>query len=129
MAEPTKEQLADENAELKAELEAQKKKVAEQEAQIAAAKEREAQAEKEAKALIAGKGVPANPDARKESQVHIPYYQRKNADKDIIISVNGRDYQIQRGVEVSVPKFLVEAYYCSEGAKDEADNYIEEVAE
>ena len=58
--------------------------------------------------------------------VRFPVLRGKDADKDIVLIVNGKAWQIQRGVEVEIPKYLYEVYLCSELAKDEAAEFIEE---
>ena len=58
--------------------------------------------------------------------VRFPALRGKDADKDIVLIVNGKAWQIQRGVEVEIPKYLYEVYLCSELAKDEAAEFIEE---
>lgn len=39
---------------------------------------------------------------------------------DVTITVNGTNFQIQRGVTVDVPQYVAEAYYNSEAQKEVA---------
>lgn len=57
-----------------------------------------------------------------------PTLRGKDADPDIIINVNGKTYQIRRGVNVKVPDYVLEAYNCSELAKNEEETFIRENA-
>lgn len=69
-----------------------------------------------------------DPDEMKMVPARFPTLRGKDADPDIIISVNGKTYQIRRGVDVQVPDFVLEAYKCSELAKDEKEAFIKENA-
>lgn len=53
----------------------------------------------------------------------------RNANQQIFVSLNGRDYLIQRGVSVEVPIGVYEVVMNSIKAKDEAFDYIEGHAE
>ncbi len=57
-----------------------------------------------------------------------PALRGKDADPDIVITVNGKEWQIRRGVFVEIPRYVLETYLCSEKAEREADDYIREVA-
>lgn len=57
-----------------------------------------------------------------------PTLRGKDADPDIVITVNGREWQIRRGVSVEIPRYVLETYLCSEKATREADDYIKKVA-
>ena len=57
-----------------------------------------------------------------------PTLRGKDADPDIVITVNGREWQIRRGVYVEIPRYVLEAYRCSEKAEQEADDFIREAA-
>ena len=88
---------------------------------LKAAAEAEKASEKEAEAFLKDD----DNDAEMIS-VRFPALRGKDADKDIVLIVNGKAWQIQRGVEVEIPKYLYEVYLCSELAKDEAAEFIEE---
>jgi hypothetical protein len=47
--------------------------------------------------------------------------------EDIIFSVNGKTYQIQRGVEVEVPSYVADAMMRNERFREEADTYLSRV--
>ncbi len=51
---------------------------------------------------------------------------RGTSEQDIIIMVNGKAWQIKRGVTVEVPKYVLKAYDNNEKNRDEADSYIME---
>ena len=88
---------------------------------LKAAAEAEKASEKEAEAFL------KDDDNDVEMiSVRFPALRGKDADKDIVLIVNGKAWQIQRGVEVEIPKYLYEVYLCSELAKDEAAEFIEE---
>lgn len=57
-----------------------------------------------------------------------PELRGKDADPDIVILVNGREWQIRRGVYVEIPKYVLDAYLCSEKAEKESNDFIKEVA-
>lgn len=50
---------------------------------------------------------------------------RRSEENFIIITLNGKHYQIQKGVEVEVPRPVAEVYRESVRLIDQADNYIE----
>lgn len=45
---------------------------------------------------------------RPVKMVKVKLYKDKNVKRDVFVSVNGKTYQIQRGVEVEVPDFVKE---------------------
>lgn len=49
---------------------------------------------------------------------------RGSKNNDIVILVNGKAWQIQRGVEVEVPRYVLKVYDLSERNKDDAERYI-----
>lgn len=49
------------------------------------------------------KGVAAKLAKCKKVTVKVPVNQFNKADKEVVVSINGYIYQIQRGVEVTVP--------------------------
>lgn len=120
------------------------KEAAEQKAEQALAEKEEAQKEAESSKLRTEELLKAAAEAEKASEkeaeaflkddlknvemvnVRIPALRGKDADKDIVLIVNGKAWQIQRGVEVEIPKYLYDVYLCSELAKDEAAEFIEE---
>lgn len=122
------------------------KEAAEQKAEQALAEKEEAQKEAESSKLKTEELLKAAAEAEKASEkeaeaflkdddndvemisVRFPALRGKDADKDIVLIVNGKAWQIQRGVEVEIPKYLYEVYLCSELAKDEAAEFIEENA-
>ena len=144
MAEKTKNQLeqelaealaAKEAAEKKAEEALEAKEAAEKEASeskrkneelLKAAEEAEKAADKEAEGFFKSGNNATGRDAELV-KVKIPKLHGKKADKDIVITVNGMSWQIQRGVTVEIPRYVYEVYRCSESQMDEAEGYIEEV--
>ena len=120
-----------EQAETEKEKALEEKKAAQQETEDAklkteellkATKEAEKEMDKQAKAFL-------KDDEKKAKQVKVifPVERGKNADKDIVLTVNGKSYQIQRGKEVTIPEYLYDVYLCSEAAKNEAAEFIEEI--
>lgn len=66
--------------------------------------------------------------SRTEKKVKIKLPRlRGEKDQSVFISVNDRTFQIQRGVEVEVPKCVAEVIRNSEYMADEAMEYIESV--
>ena len=49
---------------------------------------------------------------------------RGTKDQEIIIIVNGKAWQIQRGKQVKVPRYGLKVYDNSERSRDEADKYV-----
>lgn len=62
-------------------------------------------------------------DLRKVS-IKLPRAE-KGDDPFVVVSVNGKTYQIQRGIDVEVPYEVAEVIYNSDIAKDAAISYIE----
>ena len=88
---------------------------------LKAAAEAEKASEKEAEAFL------KDDDNDVEMiSVRFPALRGKDADKDIVLIVIGKAWEFLRGVEVEIPKYLYEVYLCSELAKDEAAEFIEE---
>lgn len=52
----------------------------------------------------------------------------KGEDNFMLVSLNGKGYRIQRGVEVEVPEAIAEIIQKSLDARDRADDYIEKIA-
>lgn len=48
----------------------------------------------------------------------------KDVDQKIYVNVNGETFLIQRGVEVEVPRYVLQVLETSEKAQDEVDEYI-----
>lgn len=68
-----------------------------------------------------------SPDFEK-IKVKFPTLRGPKAPKDVVIMVNGREWQIQRGVVVEIPMYVYKAYKCSQKAEDDAADFIEENA-
>ncbi len=65
--------------------------------------------------------------AAEEEMVEVTFPKlRGTKEQDILIIVNGRAWQIQRGIKVKVPRYVLETYDNSERSRDEADRYIME---
>ena len=146
MAEKTKNQLeqelaealaAKEAAEKKAEEALKAKETAEKEANnsklkteelLKAAREAEKAADKEAEGFFKSGNNAVGRDAELV-RVTIPKQHGKKASKDIVITVNGNDWQITRGVPVEIPRYVSEVYVMSEKERDEAEAFIESVTE
>ena len=59
-------------------------------------------------------------EAKKDTvKIRLPFLPN-HEDEEVFVSVNGYRYQIQRGVDVEVPKFVAEALHNSERQKMEA---------
>ena len=54
----------------------------------------------------------------------LPKLRGTNAEDQVFVSVNSKNYIIQRGVEVEVPLSVVEVLMNSDIAQDMADAYI-----
>lgn len=146
MAEKTKNQLeqelaealaAKEAAEKKAEEALEAKEAAEKDATnsklkteelLKAAREAEKAADKEAEGFFKSGNNAVGRDAELV-RVTIPKQHGKKASKDIVITVNGNDWQITRGVPVEIPRYVYEVYVMSEKERDEAEAFIESVTE
>lgn len=112
------------------------KKAAEKEASVSkqqteellkAAQEAEKAAEKEAEGFFKSGNDAKGKDAELV-EITIPPLRGKKASKDIVITVNGMDWQIERGKAVKIPRYVYEVYRISEKQMREADAFIEEVA-
>lgn len=53
---------------------------------------------------------------------------KRGGQPDVIISVNGKSWQIQRGKEVMIPRYALKAYMETQAMIDEAEDYIEATA-
>lgn len=54
-------------------------------------------------------------------KIRIPRIPGQKEQDDYVLSVNGKRFQIQRGVEVSVPRYVAETIELFEQEKDEAE--------
>ena len=63
-----------------------------------------------------------------KKKVTIPRLPGSKTQPDEIVSVNGRSYKIQRGVEVEVPEPIYEAIENSMKASDAAEEYYYNMA-
>lgn len=52
--------------------------------------------------------------------------ERQGKNPDVVISVNGKDWQIKRGYKVKVPLYVKKAYECSLAQSEKAYDYEEE---
>lgn len=113
-------------AEVEAEIEARIE--AEVEARLKAKlKEAEKKATEEAKEKQVEETKPVNPMDIKE-RLFIPR-GRKGEENFILITLNGKRYQIMKGVEVNVPRPVAEIYREQLRLMDIADDYIEAKAD
>ena len=60
-------------------------------------------------------------------RIHLPRARGGEADYEIV-SVNGKTYQILRGVDVDVPKAVAEVLFHGGRARAEADRFEEEAS-
>ncbi|OEU70157.1 MAG: hypothetical protein BA863_00925 [Desulfovibrio sp. S3730MH75] len=110
MAQKTKAEL---EAEAKAKAEAEKKEKAElkAEAKAEAKAEFEAEAkakvEAEAKAKAEAELETKEPEVEKMHKIIIPSSAEFDGKEDVFLNANGRRFQIQRDVEVEVPKIVI----------------------
>ena len=63
----------------------------------------------------------------KMSKVFLPR-GRKNEENFVIVSVNGRNYKIMKGVEVSVPDYVAEVLENGRMMADTARRYMDTMA-
>lgn len=109
-------------AEVEAEIEARIE--AEVEARLKAKlKEAEKKATEEAKEKQVEETKPVNPMDIKE-RLFIPR-GRKGEENFVLITLNGKHYQIKKGTEVEVPRPVAEIYRESMRLTDIAEDYIE----
>lgn len=54
---------------------------------------------------------------------------RKNEENFVIVSVNGRSFQIMKGVEVQVPDYVAEVLHNNRRMAEEAQRYVDRMAE
>ena len=54
---------------------------------------------------------------------------RKNEENFVIVSVNGRSFQIMKGVEVQVPDYVAEVLENNRRMAEEARRFVEKMAE
>ena len=72
----------------------------------------------------------AAPEEQKEPTEKIFLFKDDGAYKDdLFVSVNGRNFQIQRGVEVEVPACVAEVIRNSDRQKQLAERRLEKLAE
>lgn len=125
-AEAAKAEDAKKAAEAEAEIEARIE--AEVEASLKAKlKEAEKKAAEETKEKQAEETKPVNPMDIKE-RLFIPR-GRKGEENFVLITLNGKRYQIMKGVEVNVPRPVAEIYREQLRLTDIADDYIEAKAD
>lgn len=61
--------------------------------------------------------------------IRIPKVPGQKVQEDVVISIWGKRYQIQRGVDVSVPKEVAEAFALWQSERDEASRIEFELSE
>ena len=54
---------------------------------------------------------------------------RKNEENFVIVSVNGRSFQIMKGVEVQVPDYIAEVLSNNRRMAEEARRYVDRMAD
>ena len=54
---------------------------------------------------------------------------RKNEENFVIVSVNGRSFQIMKGVEVEVPDYIAEVLANNRRMAEEARRYVDRMAD
>lgn len=125
-AEAVKAEEAKKAAEAEAEIEARIE--AEVEARLKAKlKEAEKKAAEDAKEKQVEETKPVNPMDIKE-RLFIPR-GRKGEENFVLITLNGKRYQIMKGVEVNVPRPVAEIYREQLRLTDIADDYMEAKAD
>lgn len=58
-----------------------------------------------------------------KEEIYFPRIPGVKEQPDVTVSVNGRDFRIQRGVKVEVPKPVADVANCMIGAQQDADDY------
>ena len=61
----------------------------------------------------------------KKAIVHLPRLHGQNAQQEEFFSVNGRNYIIQRGIDVEVPEEVAEVIYNAQRAEECAMRYVD----
>lgn len=61
-------------------------------------------------------------------KITVPKIPNEKDQPDLVVSVNGKNYIIQRGIEVSVPKNVAEIIRCSLKNEAKAEEYYYSVA-
>lgn len=119
----------------RAELEAEKQAIEVEKQELKEARkeitEKAAQIEAEKTALECKKSSLQNVvegSAEPVEMVTVKLYKDKNIKNDVFVCVNGKTYQIQRGVEVQVPKFVKEVLDNTERMDELAIKRQEEAA-
>ena len=115
-------------AQLQAQLEAEQAKNKEKDAKLADANAKAAEAEKALEDLQAqNQKVPVD-TAKNPNTVTIKLYKDQNIKDDVQVFVNGRQYIIQRGVEVAVPREVFEVLQNQEKMRNHIAAYNEKHA-
>lgn len=76
---------------------------------------------------MAEKTKTASTDAKKKVTIKIPLAKGQNANQQEFISVNFKNYIIQRGVTVEVPEEVAEAIENADKAEEYAMKYANEM--
>ena len=53
---------------------------------------------------------------------------RKNEENFVLVSVNGRNFKIMKGVEVQVPEFVAQVLENARMMEDDARSYVDRMA-
>ena len=67
-------------------------------------------------------------NAKKRVKVKLPRLKGQNATQVEFYSVNGKNYRIQRGIEVEIPEEVAEVIRNAEMAEEYAMQYIDNLA-
>ena len=67
-----------------------------------------------------------NNDTEKRVKIKLFKGQEEKYKEDVFVSVNGRNFQIRRGVEVEVPEYVKEVLDNAAIQQEYADNYADE---
>ena len=65
----------------------------------------------------------------KKAVVHLPRLSGQNARQEEFFSVNGRNYIIQRGIDVEVPEEVAEVIRNAERAEECAMHYVDKLVQ
>lgn len=98
------------------------------EEQLAAANAKKAAAEKKLDDLKSAQEKNSETDVQDAGKVTIKLYKDQNIKDDVQVFVNGRQYIIQRGVEVAVPREVFEVLQNQEKMRNHIAAYNEKHA-
>lgn len=122
-------QMEKENEEIRTELREAKEETAAAKKTAAAAKKEQELTEGQKQVLMERKFHETMEEAKKDKvKIRLPMDTR-GEDDEVFVSVNGYRYQIKRGEEVEVPRFVAEVLANSEKQKLETYKYLKGLQE